>query len=197
MNLRRTSGLFVVPLLACTPSLYSEGGAVGEWVAPVNTWPTAEPPAELDGEGFSAGQVAPDFLLNDQFGDDVALWQFYGNVVLFDVSTIWCAPCQELAMDTEDTWEEYRDEGFVYVTILQQNLEGGEPTLEDLNEWAEGFGITAPIVSDPQGTFTGGAIRNDQFPAVLVLDRDMTVAERVNPINDHEVRAAIERALGR
>lgn len=186
----------LLTLVGCIPSFYTDGeGKNTIWEAPENTWPMATPPEGLSGEGFSNGQVLPDLRMFDQFGDDVSVWQFYGDIVLLDVSTMWCAPCQELATDAEETYEDYKDLGFQYVTVLQQDVENNPPTVEDLNEWVEFYELTAPVLSDPEGEVTSGAIQNNQFPAVLLIDRDMKVRKRVNPVTDAAVRAAIEDLL--
>ncbi|MDP6932506.1 MAG: hypothetical protein QGG40_06290, partial [Myxococcota bacterium] len=65
----------------CPPELTSPGSGQSTWEAPENTWPVAEPPADLEAEGLGEGQVVPDFLLQDQHGDMVSLWQFHGMVV--------------------------------------------------------------------------------------------------------------------
>jgi len=188
------SALLVVTLLStgCIPRLYGEEHT---WEPPLNSWDLAEPPGDLVGEGWGVGDVAPDFRLTDQFGDSVSLWQFYGQVLLVDISTMWCAPCQELAKHTEATWQDYRDQGFVYLTVLQEDVEGGPVEQEDLTKWADTFGITAPVLDDSTKGATGSAIQQGIFPAVLVVGRDMRVIERVNPVEEKRVRAAIEAAL--
>ena len=184
-------------LTGCIPRLYSAGTDIdvtgGDWVAPENDWPIATPPANIAGEGYDVGQVVPEFLLTDQFGADVSLWQFYGNVILLDISTIWCAPCQELASHAEDTWLDYRDRGFMHVTVLQEDLEGDPPDGADLNEWVEAFDLTTPVLADPD-LQTGDAIRAGQFPTVLLINRDLVIVDRVGTTED-EVRRAIESEL--
>ena len=186
--------------LGCIPHLETTGtydtdvGPVGSWEAPENRWPLATPPAALVGEGWEPGQTVPDVRVADQHGDVVSLWQFHGQVVLLDISTMWCAPCRDLAQDTQHTQESYASEGFVYLTVLQESVEGGPPILEDLNLWADNYGIDGPVVGDGDKS-TAGAVQQNQFPAVLVIGRDLTVEQRVNPPTDASVRAAIERAL--
>ena len=180
---------------ACVPRLYTEGGAGNwEWIPPENSWESTPPPEGTVGTGYTPGQVVPDFRLVDQFGDEVSLWQFYGNVVLLDISTIWCRPCQDLASHTQETAEAYAEEGFVYVTVLQEDIEANPPDLDDLNLWADQFGIASPILGDTEKV-TLDAIENGIYPAVLVIGRDLKVAQRVSPPEDSEVRRAIENAL--
>lgn len=189
---------FAVLLLTagCAPHLYTSDGT-GEpwsWEAPENRWATQAPPEGTRGIGFAVGQTVPDVRVPDQFGDEVSLWQFSGRVVLFDISTMWCAPCQELAEGTEATIDYYADDPFAYLTVLQENVESQPPDQEDLNLWADNFEITGAVLADGERQ-TAAAVQQGQFPAVLVIGPDLVVRERVNPATDEEVHNAVDRAL--
>lgn len=194
--------MLVVPVLAagvgCVPVLVTEDtGDTGDcpsWTAPTNDWPTATPPACLEGQGFSAGEVIPDFRLPDQRGQTVSLWQFFGDVVLVDISTMWCGPCRELAYETQATYEDYADSGFMYVTILAEDNDGQPPDTDDLVTWADYYGIEAPIVGDGDKAFSGQVVFDGTYPRLLLVDRELRVIEEVDA-NDQAVRAAIEAAL--
>ncbi|HHO49584.1 MAG TPA: TlpA family protein disulfide reductase [Deltaproteobacteria bacterium] len=188
---------FVLSILAvgCTPRLYTQAGQdLQPWIAPENDWPLSPPPEGTVAGGFDVGAIVPDLRLVDQFGDEVSLWQFYGKVILLDVSTMWCAPCRDLAEHTEETNLRFGDD-LIYVTILQETTEGAPPEQEDLELWVEAYGITSPVVADPD-RLSYDAIRQNLRPAVLAIDRDLTIVERVNPPNDEEVQAAIEAVIG-
>jgi peroxiredoxin len=184
----------------CVPHLYTGDGpiAAGPWVSPENGWEIVEPPAELVPEGFEIGQTVPDLRLVDQFGDEVSLWQFHGKVILLDVSTIWCAPCQDLGAHTEETWQAYRDQGFVYLTVIQQDIEGNRPEPDDIQGWVDAFGITAPVVADGDLTALGavpsqgGAVA---YPGVLLIGRDLQVIDGPLPTDPESVDAAVREAL--
>jgi thiol-disulfide isomerase/thioredoxin len=193
-----------VPLEACVPHLESGGASetiTGDsWERPANTWGTEEdegPPPGLSSEGFEDGNVAPDLRLVDQHGDEVSLWQFYGDVIVLDVSTIWCAPCRALAEHTQETVNTFGDEGLSYVTVLQQDLEGDPPDDADLDLWASTYGISAPILADgaafPQTSDAYGRVGS--YPAVLLIGRDMRVLKVVAPVDSTVLDAAIEEAL--
>jgi hypothetical protein len=163
---------------------------VDGWVAPENTWDVATPPEDLDGQGFVPGRVAEDLRLVDQLGDPVSLWQFYGEVIALDVVETSYADCLDLGPLTEEIWQDYRDDGFVYVTLLVDRREGVDQ--RDLERWADSYGITAPVVRDPFGqdllAVTASACD------VLVIGRDLVVRDHAHHVEDR-VREAIEAAL--
>ena len=180
----------------CIPEFYTSAGqGKWSWDAPENGWSLTGPPEGTVGTGFNEGDVVPDFRLKDQFGDQVSLWQFYGDVILLDVSTVWCAPCQKLAEDTAETYEDYKDEGFTYLTVLQEDVDGQDLDLEEVNEWVDNYKIISPVLDDDTKEGTGAAITQGQYPAVIVINRRLKVVERVNPPEDSAVREAIESAL--
>lgn len=186
--------MLLLSLLACIPELTSPNvGACSEGV-PDNAWFHGDPPSSLEGEGFGLGDVVDDQCVPDQNGDLVSLWQFYGSVWVLDVSTIWCQPCQDLARGLQETADEFESEGFVYLTVLAQDLDSEVPDQSELQGWAEDFEIRSPIVADTVG-FTSGVVRNGAYPAVLVIDRDLTVADRLDLPDDALLRKSIEEIL--
>lgn len=188
--------LLAFVLAACVPELTSPGDDTGgAWQAPENTWPVASPPADLEGEGYAEGEVFPEFRLMDQHGDEVSLWQFYGSVVVVDVSTMWCGPCAALADDVDATAAAYADQGFVYITLLPEDNVGEVPDQEDLQRWGSDHGISQPILSDDEG-ISYVMVPDNAYPRIMVIDRQMRIAvDRVNPPEDAAIRAAIESAL--
>ena len=59
---------------------------------PENDWWHAlesDLPVDLEGTGYDEGDIAYNFQMNDQFGDDVELYQFYGQVIVLDVFAEW------------------------------------------------------------------------------------------------------------
>ncbi len=59
---------------------------------PDNSWFHAESsviPDGLAGSGRSVGDIAENFTLLDQFGAEVELYQFYGQVIVLDAFAEW------------------------------------------------------------------------------------------------------------
>jgi len=113
--------------------------------------------------------------LLDQNGDTVSLWQFTGNVVLLDFSTMWCAPCMDLAGQVDDLMVKFEDDGFIYLTVLSQDSLSDLPEPANLNEWAETFSISAPVLSDVGGYTSEVMSDGTTYPRVLLVGRDMEI----------------------
>jgi peroxiredoxin len=189
----------MLPLLsACVPNLVSPD--LGEdsdvpWTAPDNSWFQGQVPSDLEAEGFGVGQVPPDFRLVDQHGDTVSLWQFHGQIIVLDISTMWCSPCRELAEEAQETRDHYQEHGFEYVTLLAEDVEGADPDGTDLQAWVEYYGLEMPVVADPGKVYTSGIVTNGQYPALRVIDRTMRVHASVVTPTDAALRAAVDELL--
>ena len=159
-----------------------------------NSW-ASETPRDLVGQGFSAGQTPPDMCMLDQNGDMVSMWQFYGQVIVLDISAEWCAPCQELAEGVDHTYQEFKDQGFMYLTLLTEDYNSGAPGQEVLQTWAEEYEITAPVLSDTEG-YKMQLVPNGAYPRVMLIDRTMTIQiDTINPATDEVIREEIINAL--
>ncbi len=183
----------------CVPRLQSHGpDIVVDWVAPENTWPVTEtpPPSGTQCGGFDVGDRPCDLRLTDQFGDEVSLWQFWGDVIVLDVSTVWCSPCQKLAATTQETYEHFEPQGFMYLTLLQQDAHGDATKPEDLQLWVDAYDIEAPVLNDAGMAAQDALTSAGTYPAVLIIDRNMKVHYRMPPPFEGElVDAAVEALI--
>jgi len=55
----------------------------------IGGWPRGPVPDNLQGGGTSVGSVAPNWSLQDQFGEAVNLWSFYGQVIMVESVAEW------------------------------------------------------------------------------------------------------------
>ena len=189
-------------LMACEPPRFyspDEGGddtsSTGNaWSCSDNGWEVGEVPTDLEPGGYAAGQVVPDVRGLDAAWDEVCLWQFYGQVVVLDISTMWCSPCQQLAVGLEETYQHYLADGVTYLTLLPENLSYGEMTQADVQYWADSFGITAPVLADMDG-WAYDIEPEQSWPRILVMDRTLQVVyDDVEP-NDEAIRHAVDEIL--
>ncbi|MGC6516127.1 MAG: TlpA family protein disulfide reductase [Myxococcota bacterium] len=164
-----------------------------------NSWPSADAqdvPANLQNgtvaTGFSAGQTAPDFVLQDQFGDSLRLYQFYGSFVLLDVFAEWCGPCNAYAPHGETIFNNLQSQGFVVIGAMQERTNGGAPNASSAAGWASAHGLTHPVVADPQKV--NGPYVTLGYPTYPLLAPDMTVLiEDVWPPDEAVIQQAINQ----
>jgi len=142
---------------------------------PENSWwhaETADVPADLAGTGWRTGEVAHDFILTDQHGDEVQLYQFYGKVIVLDVFAQWCPPCQENAPHGQELWEESNGEAIV-LAATQEDYETNPPDNDDLNVWVDVYSLTHPVLADP--TMTQNQFVVTGYPTYVVIDQEMNI----------------------
>ena len=181
-----------VPVLT-TPASEQE---TEEWETPENDWPYNQPPSDLEEEGFDTDNVVLNLDLVDQNGDEVKLWQFYDMVLLVDVSSEWCAPCRQLALEVEETYEDYKEEGFMYLTILGEDNNAEIPSQPVLKKWADDHEIhTAPVTATTTD-LRSVLIPDGSYPRVFLVGRNLKVINpKIDPANDANIRAEVEKAL--
>lgn len=143
---------------------------------PENSWPRAdEVPRDLGGTGHAVGDVMPQTVGVDQFGDDVDLRQFYGSVVVVDLIAGWCGVCARTAGDGQALHDGLQDEGLIWVSVLLEDGLGLRATSQDAADWADAFDLTHPVLasSDPELE----AFIQEGFPTVVLVGRDHTIQD--------------------
>lgn len=202
MNKSLLSFLPLLAVTACEPTELATPVPLGcDDSTADNAWPQfdGEQPAVLE-TGFNVGDVAPDFKLLDQNGDEVCLWQFRGKVVLLDASALWCGPCKDIAKHTSCVADSYNDE-LVYLTFITQNDDQQPAATEDAAYWSDTYGLgegsLTPVIADGNSAFVREAEWVPSYPSFLLLDRDMTIAEKsTGRQGEADVRTKATELLG-
>ena len=152
---------------------------------PDNRWYHAEAadvPAGLEGTGTGVGDVAPNFTLLDQDGNEVELYQFYGQVVQLVIFAAWCGPCQEEAPAIEAASVDLADDGVVVLSVMMEDVGGAPPETAELMAWVDEYAITHPVLAGPGEL---APYINGGYPTLPVIGRDMTIVKGDNfPFNE-------------
>jgi peroxiredoxin len=120
------------------------------------------------GDRVAIGRAAPDFVLPDLDGKEVALSDFQGKVVLINFWATWCPPCRAEMPEMEMVYRTYRDDGFEIVGVDQR--EDGELVRSFVDE--RGFSWVFVLDEDFDVSREYAAF---SIPRSILLDRDGNV----------------------
>lgn len=116
---------------------------------------------------------APSFSLPDLNGKKVELRQFKGKVVFLNFWATWCGPCKEEMPSMEALYQQFKDKGFVFLTI-SVDYEGLRPVKEFLQKHR----YTFPVLLDPKcDTLDSYEVKG--IPTTLIIDKFGRMRARV------------------
>jgi thiol-disulfide isomerase/thioredoxin len=123
---------------SCSQNLKSENDTSGESSEENSfvTWDTCSQ---------NIGDHPCNFTLEDQNGNSVSLYDFYGDTIILDFSAMWCGPCNAAASEVQSVADDY--ENLSYLTVLIETAQGASPTADDCNDWANTYGISEPVLA--------------------------------------------------
>ena len=109
---------------------------------PTVTATPAPTPRTILSTSSTGGEAAPDFEVETFDGETLKLSDLNGKVVVLNFWASWCPPCRWEMPFFETMWQEYRDQGVVFVGIAMSD------TLENVKAFAEEAGVTYPVALD-------------------------------------------------
>lgn len=125
-----------------------------------------------------AGDVAPDFKLEDTKGNQVSLSDLRGKVVVVNFWATWCPPCIEEMPSMEQLHEALKDDDFVLLAInTEKNGRSVVPPFLNKTPY------TFPILYDDQGLVQKqyGVFK---FPESFIIRKDGTIDQKIiGPLN--------------
>lgn len=92
--------------------------------------------------------LAPDFTVCDEKGNEVKLSDYFGRPIVVNFWATWCGPCKREMPAFESMYEKYGDD----VVFLMVNLtDGYQDTVKKASDFVERNGYTFPILFDVGG----------------------------------------------
>ena len=126
----------------------------------------------------SARSAAPDFTLQDQYGNTVTLSDYQGKTVFLNFWATWCPPCRNEMPEIQQLYESYGENGgdVIILGIAAPNY-GQEGSVSDIKEFLGDNGYTFPVVMN-----SGGSLYSDygisSFPTTIMIDSSGNVYGR-------------------
>ena len=149
--------------------------------------------------GFGIGQVSHDFELMDQHGEMVSLSDFCANTVLIVSSATWCGACRSEAPYLEAFYQQHKDSDFIVITLLAENDYGQTASQSDLQQWANDYGLSHPVLADVNFDVTAGYMfANSSFngsialPNMQLLSGGMVVETSNDYLSDSQILSYIQ-----
>ncbi len=167
---------------------------MNSWPAAIGAWPNRIAFAIQDmvmPNGWTTGAIPYDRIWTDQYGQQVNLHQFYGYVVVLSLGARWCGPCQQAASSAQELFDQYRDQGVVFLEQLTDGLTPGVNANEqDVQLWTQQFGLQFPVMYSDQ------PLLSPAVPTYYILDRHLRITQKYEGFpGDPTLGGSIQAAL--
>ena len=107
---------------------------------------------------------APAFTLSSLSGQQGALSQYKGQVVMVNFWATWCGPCQQEMPLLDQMYKKYKPAGF---TLIGVNVDKEAPAVKELLARKP---VTFPVLLDPANQVSK-AYHVDEMPSSVIIDR--------------------------
>ena len=114
--------------------------------------------------GGDATGPAPAFTLTSLSGQQGALSQYKGQVVMVNFWATWCGPCQQEMPLLDQMYKKYKPAGF---TLIGVNVDKEAPAVKELLARKP---VTFPVLLDPANQVSK-AYHVDEMPSSVIIDR--------------------------
>ena len=111
-----------------------------------------------------AGGPAPSFTLAALTGQQAALSQYKGQVVMVNFWATWCGPCQQEMPLLDQMYKKYKPAGF---TLIGVNVDKEAPAVKELMARKP---VSFPVLLDPANQVSK-AYHVDEMPSSVLIDR--------------------------
>ena len=132
---------------------------------------------------------APAFVVETLDGEDRALGDSKGKVVLVDFWATWCKPCLETMPKLQKLYSTYSDNGF---EILGVSIDEDKDRMKKITKMVDKMDISYPIFLDAKQIPAWHQFKVKVIPAMYLLDvESQIVAQWVGKINYKDVEKKV------
>ena len=138
---------------------------------------------------YTEGDVANNFTMIDQHGEQVDLYSFCGKTVMIALSAGWCGPCRSLAATMQTMQDDYRDQDLQIIEIITADNSYNEPNVDFLAGWAHQYEFEdIPVLLGPTPTSWTDELMlwelDGYIPTVFIVGPDGTILSADNDAHD-------------
>ena len=114
----------------------------------------------------------------NQDGENFQIYDHLGDVIVLELSTMWCSVCRTIADKIKLYEDQYSD--LTWITVLTEDSTGDTVETNDLSFWSGVYQIDEPVVSLEDGFIGSNADqwRFNGIPTFYFIDRKMGVRDR-------------------
>lgn len=132
--------------------------------------------------------IAPDFTVIDEDGNEVKLSDYKGKPVVVNFWASWCPPCKREMPDFNDAYKKYEDVQFLMVNMT----DGSRETVEIAKEFITTEGYDFPVFFDTEYS-AAIAYNISSLPSTYFIDQDGNlIAHTIGMISVSSLERGIE-----
>lgn len=130
---------------------------------------------EQESKSESDKKPAPDFVLEDQYGNTHRLSDYKGKTVFLNFWATWCPPCRAEMPYIEEIYKEYgvNQDDVIILGVAFPKM-GGEKSREEITAFLEENGYTFPVVFNEE-TDLAYYYNISVFPTTFIINPDGNV----------------------
>ncbi len=118
---------------------------------------------------IKVGDRVPDLILSTFEGDEIDFADLRGQIIVVNFWASWCKPCEQEAVELEQAYQQYKDQGVVFLGVDYVDTE------TEARGYLAKFGITYPNGPD-LGTRISQAFRTLGVPETYIIGPDGRLA---------------------
>jgi thiol-disulfide isomerase/thioredoxin len=138
-------------------------------------------PEQASQEQGQKTDLAPNFTVYDEKGNEVKLSDYRGKPVVLNFWATWCYYCKEEMPDFNKAYKEYPDVQFLMINAT----DGVQETKKKAMDYVEAEGFDFPVLYDTE-TNAVRAYYISSFPSTFFIDANGELVTYANGMLDYE-----------